>query len=79
MPHAARFSIAPVRSLGLEHPDEIDLTELGVVEDRRFFLPTTTNRLVDRLSSGALVQIATHDRSGRHPLRMTLPRRHRHR
>ena len=28
MPSVARFSIAPVRSLGLEHPTEIDVTEL---------------------------------------------------
>ena len=32
MPHAVRFSIAPVRSLGLEHPESIDLTERGVAE-----------------------------------------------
>ena len=38
MPHVSRFSIAPVSSLGLEHPDEIDLTEVGVAEDRRFYL-----------------------------------------
>ncbi len=30
VPHIVRFSIAPVRSLGLEHPLEIELTERGV-------------------------------------------------
>ena len=73
MPHAIRFSIAPVRSLGLEHPDEIDLTEVGVVEDRRFFLADDTNRLVDRLQVGELVQIATHTDPGATRLRMTFP------
>ena len=73
MPHAVRFSIAPVRSLGLEHPDEIDLTEVGVVEDRRFFLADDTNRLVDRLIVGELVQIATHTDPGATRLRMTFP------
>lgn len=58
MPTVARFSISPVRSLGLEHPTEIDVTELGVVEDRRFFLTDEMNRLVDRLIVGRLVQIA---------------------
>src|SRR6187200_1162856 len=73
MPHAVRFSIAPVRSLRLEHPDEIDLTEVGVVEDRRFFLADDTNRLVDRLLVGELVQIATHTDPGATRLRMTFP------
>ena len=59
MPRVARFSIAPVRSLGLQHPTEIDLTELGVVEDRRFFLTNDDNRLVDQLIVFKLVQVAS--------------------
>ena len=55
MPTVARFSIAPVRSLGLEHPTEIDVTERGVVEDRRFYLTDDSNRLVDRIVVGRLV------------------------
>ncbi len=58
MPRVRRFSIAPVRSLGLEHPAEIELTEDGVVEDRRFFLADDRDRLVDRIVIGPLVQIA---------------------
>ena len=73
MPHAVRFSIAPVRSLGLEHPDEIDLTELGVLEDRRFFLADESNRLVDRLVVPELVRIATHTNPEATHLRMTFP------
>jgi len=59
--------------MGLEHPDEIDVTELGVVEDRRFFLTDDTNRLVDRLIVGPLVQIATHTDPGATMLRMRFP------
>ena len=59
MPRVARFSIAPVRSLGLQHPTEIDLTERGVVEDRRFFLTNDANRLVDQLIVFKLVQVAS--------------------
>ena len=59
MPRVARLSIAPVRSLGLQHPTEIDLTELGVVEDRRFFLTNDDNRLVDQLIIFKLVQVAS--------------------
>jgi uncharacterized protein YcbX len=73
VPRIARFSIAPVRSLGLEHPDEIDLTEVGVVEDRRFYLIDETNRLVDRLVVGELVQISTHTDPGATTLRMAFP------
>jgi uncharacterized protein len=73
VPRVSRLSIAPVRSLGLEHPDEITVTEIGVVEDRRFFLADDTNRLVDRLMVGELVQIATHTDSDGMTLRMTFP------
>ena len=73
MPRAARFSIAPVRSLGLEHPNEIDITEVGVVEDRRFYLTDATNRLVDRLVVGELVQISSHIDPGATRLRLAFP------
>ncbi len=73
MPRVARFSIAPVRSLGLEHPDAIDVTEVGVVEDRRFFLADDANRLVDRLVVAELVQIAAHTDPDATTLRLTLP------
>jgi uncharacterized protein YcbX len=74
MPRVARFSIAPVRSLGLEHPDEIDLTEVGVVEDRRFYLvDDQTGRLLDRMVIGELVQVAAHTDPGATRLRMAFP------
>jgi uncharacterized protein YcbX len=57
MPRVAQFSIAPVRSLGLQHPTEIDVTEIGVVEDRRFFLTNDANRLIDQLIVFKLVQV----------------------
>ena len=73
MPSVARLSIAPVRSLGLEHPEEIDLTESGVLEDRRFFLADETNRLVDRLVVPELVRISTHTNPDGTYLSMTFP------
>ena len=73
MPTVSRLSIAPVRSLGLEHPTEIDLTELGVREDRRFFLTDASNRLVDRLLVGSLVRIAAHTDPDATQLRMEFP------
>ena len=34
----ARISVTPVRGFQFEHPEEVDLTECGVVENRRFFM-----------------------------------------
>ena len=73
MPTVTRFSIAPVRSLGLEHPDTISVTELGVAEDRRFFLADDANRLVDRLVVAGLVQIGAHTDPEGTTLRLTFP------
>src|SRR5688572_9089400 len=73
MPSVARFSIAPVRSLGLEHPTEIDVTEHGVVEDRRFYLTDDSNRLVDRIVVGRLVVVSAHTDPDATTLRMTFP------
>src|SRR5436190_23583246 len=73
MPRVARFSIAPVRSLGLEHPEAITLTDRGVVEDRRFFLADDSNRLVDRIVIGELVQIAAHTDPAASMLRLSFP------
>ena len=73
MPRVARFSIAPVRSLGLEHPTEIQLTELGVLEDRHFYLIDDGGRLVDRLVVPRLVQVAAHTNPDATTLRLTFP------
>ncbi|MFL5675566.1 MAG: MOSC domain-containing protein [Chloroflexota bacterium] len=73
MPRVVRFSIAPVRSLGLEHPDTIEVTPLGVLEDRRFFLADDTNRLIDKLVVPTLSQISTHTNPEATHLRMTFP------
>ena len=54
-----RLSIAPVRSLGLQHPEAVELTDVGVVEDRRFFLADANGRLVDRHRVGPLVRVAS--------------------
>ena len=73
MTHVTRLSIAPVRALGLEHPSEIELTELGVAEDRRFYLIDEQGRLIDRHVVPGLVRIASHtDPTGCH-LRLTFP------
>ena len=57
MPRVARLSIAPVRGLGLSHPTSITLTEMGVVQDRRFYLIDEHGRLVDRLRVAQLCRV----------------------
>ncbi|MCI0584960.1 MAG: MOSC domain-containing protein [Chloroflexi bacterium] len=73
MSAVARLSIAPVRSLGLVHPQEVELTERGVVEDRRFYLIDDAGKLVDRHVSGPLVQVATWTDPAARTLRFDLP------
>ena len=73
MPRVARLSYAPVRSLGLLHPDHLDLTEMGVKNDRRFYLVDERGRLVDRLLAGHLVQVQAETNDDATWLRMTFP------
>jgi uncharacterized protein len=73
MPRVARLSIAPVRGLGLRHPDSISVNENGAPEDRRFYLVDGHGRLIDRLLVGSLVQIAAETNADGSWLRMTFP------
>ena len=73
MPIVARLSIAPVRSLGLEHPSEIELTAAGVAEDRRFYLIDDGDRLIDRLLVPSLVRIGAHIDANATQLRLSFP------
>ena len=47
MGSVARISIAPVKALGLVHPDEVELGHAGVAGDRRFWLAAADGRLVN--------------------------------
>jgi uncharacterized protein YcbX len=73
MIRVSRLSIAPVRSLGLEHPDYIDLTATGVLEDRRFYLVDDDGRLIDQLIAGRLVQVKSHTDAAGASLRLAFP------
>lgn len=68
-----RLSIAPVRGLGLEHPESVELGPTGVLEDRRFYLTDDQNRLLDRLRLGRLAQVLAHTDSGGRRLRLAFP------
>ena len=48
----ARISIAPVKSLGLVHPDSVELTAYGVHGDRVFAVSRVRRRDIDRVDFG---------------------------
>lgn len=73
MPRVSRLSIAPVRGLGLRHPESIALNVAGVLEDRRFYLVDGHGRLVDRLLSGELVRVGAETNPQATWLRLTFP------
>ena len=73
MPTVHRLNIAAVRSLALETRDEIDLTESGVAEDRRFYLIGDDGRMVDQIMVPGLVRIRTWSDPGATVLRLTFP------
>jgi uncharacterized protein YcbX len=52
-----RISIAPVKALGLVHPEEVELGPDGVAGDRRFWLLDAQGALYNGKRNGALHQI----------------------
>ena len=54
-----RISIAPVKGLGLQHPDAVELTARGVRENRRLHLVDGAGRPVNGKTRIQLMQVAT--------------------
>ena len=52
-----RISIAPVKSLGLVHPESVDLLSGGVLGDRRFWLVDADGRLFNNKRNGPMMTI----------------------
>jgi uncharacterized protein YcbX len=57
MPVVSRISVAPVKGLGLVHPEDVLLERDGVRENRRFHIVDANGRRFNQLRNGALVQI----------------------
>jgi uncharacterized protein YcbX len=55
--HVVRISIAPVKSLGLVHPESVDLRLDGVRGDRRFWLVDADGRLFNNKRNGPMMTI----------------------
>jgi uncharacterized protein YcbX len=69
----SKISVTPVRCFRLEHPDAVELTEHGVVEDRRFYLADGDGRrLRSSLTAWPVVVSAEYDLD-REELRMRFP------
>ena len=58
MPTVARFSITPVKSLGLLHPIEVQLAREGIPGNRLFYLVDASGRLFTDAQHGPLVRVA---------------------
>jgi len=68
-----RISVAPVKGLGLVHPDEVELERAGVAANRRFHVVDAAGRRYNQLRNGALVQIRPHYEPERDHLTLTFP------
>ncbi len=68
-----RLSIAPVKSLGLVHPDEIEIGPRGVTGDRRFWLVDADGRLFNNKRCGPMVLIRPEWDEQSRVLALTLP------
>jgi uncharacterized protein YcbX len=59
MATVTRINVTPVKGLGLQHPDEVELTARGVEANRRYYLISGW-RLFNGKDHGPLVRIAPH-------------------
>jgi uncharacterized protein len=69
----ARISIAPVKSLGLVHPDEIELERDGVRGNRRFWMTDRAGRLLNNKRNGPMVRIRPEWSEATQRLALTFP------
>jgi uncharacterized protein YcbX len=66
LPTVSLISVTPVKSLGLSHPREVELTARGVPANRRLYLVDEDGRLFNGARHGPLVQVRpTYDDSAR--------------
>lgn len=69
----ARLSIAPVKSMALQHPQRVQLEPSGVVENRRFYLAEPDGRLVSGGRDGSLMRIKAEYDADSEWLSLTFP------
>ena len=72
-PQVVRISIAPVKSLGLVHPDEVLLERGGVRGNRRFWLVDADGRLFNNKRNGPMVRVRSDWDEDTRVLALTFP------
>ena len=73
MAHVVRISVAPIKSLGLVHPDEVELEPGGVRGNRRFWLRDESGALYAGKRDGAMQRIRPEWDEGTRRLALTFP------
>ena len=73
MARVVRISIAPVKSLGLVHPDEVMLEREGVVGNRRFWLRDENGALYAGKRDGSMMRIRPEWDESTRRLALTFP------
>jgi uncharacterized protein len=68
-----RINVAPVKALGLVHPDEVVLERTGVAENRRFHVVDERGRRYNQIRNGRLVQIRPEYDAGAGRLTLRFP------
>jgi uncharacterized protein YcbX len=68
-----RISIAPVKGLGLVHPDEVQLEKSGVLENRRFYVVDADGRRYGQIRNGQLVRVRPRYDADTERLTLTFP------
>jgi uncharacterized protein YcbX len=68
-----RINVAPVKSLGLLHPDAVELGPRGVAGNRRFWLVDRERRLYNNKRNGPLVRIRPEWDEATRRLALTFP------
>ncbi len=73
MATVTRINVAPVKALGLVHPEEVLLEQTGVADNRRFHVVDETGRRYNQLRNGRLVQIRPEYDAGARRLSLAFP------
>jgi uncharacterized protein YcbX len=73
VPTVSRLCVTPVKGLKLLEPDEVELTDQGVAENRRFFLVDQTGSLFSAPKFGPLCQIVPAYDADRELLTLSFP------
>jgi MOSC domain-containing protein len=73
VPRVARINVTPVKSMALQHPDEVMLEDIGVREDRLFYLVAPDAELVSAIQHGSLLTIRPRYEPGTERLALEFP------